>query len=374
MAKTGREFSLEFKREAVAPPESGGRPLMRVATEAGLSPSMLRNWRAAVRAGTVRSRAVTPMPSPADQASEIRRLKRAPDRMRVERDVPKKSDRHLRGGAGMSFAFIRDHADRWPVRLMCRILDVSTGGCHAWRGRPDSARACRPCTRRRRASSPCRASWPLRQSGDACRAPRGGRDGKSWPRRASDAASRYPCARRVPVLAVRHRQPPVSAGRAEPAEPGVRRRGAEPRLAFRRMRALAFRPAAADITRIATRRPAGHREAMSREGAKDRRISPPRSTWRPKDRRTGDARPSADRASARRADDGLAAAQTGARPHPPFRSRRPIRIRGIRKADHRDESETINEPDRLPPRQRAHGELLPYAQGRTHPPARTGDA
>ena len=89
MPKTRREFSPGFKREAVALLESGGRPLMQVATELGISPSMLRNWRAAVLVGTVRSRAE--MPSPADQASEITRLKRALDRTRMERDILKKA-------------------------------------------------------------------------------------------------------------------------------------------------------------------------------------------------------------------------------------------------------------------------------------------
>lgn len=94
MPKTRREFSPEFKREAVALLESSGRPLMQVATEVGISPSMLRNWRAAVRGWAPRSR-VTPgvpaMPSPADQASEITRLKRELDRTRMERDVLKKA-------------------------------------------------------------------------------------------------------------------------------------------------------------------------------------------------------------------------------------------------------------------------------------------
>lgn len=95
MPKTGREFSPEFKREAVALLESSGRPLMQVASEIGISPSMLRNWRAMVLGGTVRSRAsapsVSPMSSPADQASEITRLKRELDRARMERDVLKKA-------------------------------------------------------------------------------------------------------------------------------------------------------------------------------------------------------------------------------------------------------------------------------------------
>ena len=40
MPKMRREFSPEFKREAVALLESSGRPLMQVATEVGISPSM----------------------------------------------------------------------------------------------------------------------------------------------------------------------------------------------------------------------------------------------------------------------------------------------------------------------------------------------
>lgn len=95
MPKMRREFSPEFKREAVALLESSGRPLMQVATEVGISPSMLRNWRAVVRGGPARSRAVAAtvlsMPSPADQASEITRLKRELDRTRMERDVLKKA-------------------------------------------------------------------------------------------------------------------------------------------------------------------------------------------------------------------------------------------------------------------------------------------
>ncbi|WP_147023519.1 transposase, partial [Microvirga aerophila] len=96
MTKTRREFTPEFKREAVALLVSSGRPTMQIATELGISPSMLRNWRALAHGAAPRSRAA-PMPlptgtaSPADQAAEIARLRRELDRTRMERDILKKA-------------------------------------------------------------------------------------------------------------------------------------------------------------------------------------------------------------------------------------------------------------------------------------------
>ena len=41
----------------------------------------------------------------------------------------------------MTFAFIEQHASTWPVRLMCRVLEVSPSGYYDWRSRPESARS-----------------------------------------------------------------------------------------------------------------------------------------------------------------------------------------------------------------------------------------
>ena len=45
MAKTRREFTPEFKREAVALLAGSGRPQMHIAAELGIQPSMLQQWR-----------------------------------------------------------------------------------------------------------------------------------------------------------------------------------------------------------------------------------------------------------------------------------------------------------------------------------------
>jgi hypothetical protein len=40
----------------------------------------------------------------------------------------------------MTFRFIEQHKDHWPVRLLCQALEVSPAGYYAWRRRPASAR------------------------------------------------------------------------------------------------------------------------------------------------------------------------------------------------------------------------------------------
>ena len=86
-----RHFTDEFEREAVALLVSSGRPLSRIASELGISPSMLRNWRngsGGRDAGSARHTipASTPHSAP-DPAAEISRLRRENDRLRTERDI-----------------------------------------------------------------------------------------------------------------------------------------------------------------------------------------------------------------------------------------------------------------------------------------------
>lgn len=84
----------EFKKEAVALLASSGRPLVQIAGELGISPSMLRNWRnrsAGRNAGLALPSILAPAAPSPDAAAEVSRLRRENDRLRMERDILKKA-------------------------------------------------------------------------------------------------------------------------------------------------------------------------------------------------------------------------------------------------------------------------------------------
>ena len=93
MGQDRRHFTDEFKTEAVALLASSGRPLLQIAGELGISPSMLRNWRhrRAERNTRLPPVAGSATPCVPDPAAEISRRRRENDRLRMERDILKKA-------------------------------------------------------------------------------------------------------------------------------------------------------------------------------------------------------------------------------------------------------------------------------------------
>ncbi|WP_414645723.1 MULTISPECIES: IS3 family transposase [Bradyrhizobium] len=141
-----RSFTDDYKRQAVDLVASSGRSIGSVAKELGLRDSVLRRWvelRGTGREPTAAARRPTTqatLPS-ADHAAEIARLQRENGRLRMERDILKKSNRDLCWGAEMRFRFIEDRRADYPVTILCDVLGVSPAGYYAWRSRPESQRS-----------------------------------------------------------------------------------------------------------------------------------------------------------------------------------------------------------------------------------------
>lgn len=119
--KTRREFTDEFKREAVVLLRNSGRPLTQVASELGLEPSVLRRWRSLANGAGQAVSAVRPggaaVAASAEQL-EIRRLQKEVERAQMERDIQKKQSASSRAR--------RDEAPfhRGPPRSVPRAGDV----------------------------------------------------------------------------------------------------------------------------------------------------------------------------------------------------------------------------------------------------------
>ena len=94
MERQRRSFTEEYKRQAVEFVVSSGRSVTSVAKELGLRDSVLRRWLERLGpepASATRRPTTQATPTSADQAAEIARLRQENERLRLERDILKKS-------------------------------------------------------------------------------------------------------------------------------------------------------------------------------------------------------------------------------------------------------------------------------------------
>ncbi|WP_217996397.1 IS3 family transposase [Sphingobium xenophagum] len=124
----------EFKQEAVRIALTSGLPRDRVASDLGIGKSTLGKWVSQYRPSDL---VAAPQ---ADLARENERLRLENRVLREEREVPKKGHAVLREPKAVKFAFVHSWRHRWPVELLCRVMDVSERGYRSWRSRPISRR------------------------------------------------------------------------------------------------------------------------------------------------------------------------------------------------------------------------------------------
>ena len=226
----GIRFTTEFKREAVRLVLSSGRPRTEIAEDLGVGLSSLTRW-----IGQYRGEEMPPEIRD-DLQAELKRLRKENAVLRQERDILKKSRGLLReGGKSMRFALIDAEKAEFPVRTMCRVLDVSESGFFSWKGRPASQRQRDDMIY----LAHIRIAFEL--SNRTYGSPRMHRDlvdeGLSIGRRRTARLMARERPGRAPEASFQtnHGQYARLAGRAQSAGPGLRGRGARPEMERRHL-------------------------------------------------------------------------------------------------------------------------------------------
>ncbi|HED2451819.1 TPA: IS3 family transposase, partial [Enterobacter hormaechei subsp. hoffmannii] len=127
-------YPEEFKTEAVKQVVDRGYSVASVATRLDITTHSLYAWIKKYGPDSSANK------EQSDAQAEIRRLQKELKRVTDERDIFKKSRGVLRKAVRLRYAFIRDNTCCWPVRLLCRVLDVHPSGFYAWLQQPHSQR------------------------------------------------------------------------------------------------------------------------------------------------------------------------------------------------------------------------------------------
>ncbi|MCS6051799.1 IS3 family transposase [Klebsiella variicola subsp. variicola] len=131
---SGKRYPEEFKIEAVKQVVDRGYSVASVATRLDIATHSLYAWIKKYGPDSSTNK------EQSDAQAEIRRLQKELKRVTDERDILKKSRGVLRKAVRLRYAFIRDNSSCWPVRLLCRVLDVHPSGFYAWLQQPHSKR------------------------------------------------------------------------------------------------------------------------------------------------------------------------------------------------------------------------------------------
>src|SRR5680860_1300913 len=143
MGNTRREFTPEYKDEAVKLVVNTGRPVATVARELGVKEQTLGRW---VNLYRERQEAGDGALSETERA-ELARLRKENSELKMDRAFLKKSVRLLRPGSlgyeREAFALMLAEKSNFTVSRMARLLEVSRSGFYAWCHRVPSKPAVR---------------------------------------------------------------------------------------------------------------------------------------------------------------------------------------------------------------------------------------
>lgn len=131
---SNRRYTDEFKIEAVKQVIDRGHTVADVAARLDVSVHSLYQWMKCFGVPQAERNASD------DQQAEIRRLKAELKRVSEERDILKNGRSVFRQSVRVKYVFVREHQETYPVRRLCKTLEIHSSGYYAWLNAPDSTR------------------------------------------------------------------------------------------------------------------------------------------------------------------------------------------------------------------------------------------
>ncbi|TMP42274.1 IS3 family transposase [Pseudoalteromonas citrea] len=128
--RTNRNYTAEFKQEAVALVTEQGYSVPKAAASLGITDKILYNWKAkfeAEQSGTSLS---------ADERTELLRLRKENKELRMEKEILKKASALLLKGNQVTFKTVKKLSSVFPVSKLCKVMNVSRSAYYAWLKRP----------------------------------------------------------------------------------------------------------------------------------------------------------------------------------------------------------------------------------------------
>ncbi|WP_444933562.1 IS3 family transposase [Microbulbifer sp. JTAC008] len=130
---TRRHFKPEFKKDAVALVSEQGYSISKAAEAVGTTANNLRRWIKELKQEEDGVRLDV------GERAELERLRCENKQLRMEKEIPKKGQRLLCERNEIKYSFIEKQQGSFPVRVLCRVMQVSKSGYYDWCCRGNSS-------------------------------------------------------------------------------------------------------------------------------------------------------------------------------------------------------------------------------------------
>ena len=132
-----KKYSKEFKLGAIALVKEQGYSHEGAARYLGFNPNMLGRW--IKESESDYGLAFRGNGKLTPERLVLRQLREENKRLKMERDILKKSDGLLCKRNEIKYSFIVQHQKTWPIVVMCRLLGVTTSNHYSYQKRNQGA-------------------------------------------------------------------------------------------------------------------------------------------------------------------------------------------------------------------------------------------